>query len=374
MAKIVIEQLAEFGQSIWLDNIGRSMIQTGELQKMIDLGLRGLTSNPTIFDNAIRQSDIYDEQIADLSRAGRSVSEICDELTIQDIQLAADQFLPVYEKTKRLDGYVSLEVNPTLAYKTEETIDEAKRIHTKVNRPNLMVKVPATPEGFPAIEALIATGININVTLIFSLAQYVNAVQAYIRGITKRVLEGKNDVSRIHSVASVFVSRIDTVVDKLLEEKAKKETDSHATKKINFLKGKTAVANSLLIYNKYQNIFSSEECGNFKERGAHVQRVLWGSTGAKNLAYSDIKYVSELMVPATVNTVPEITLNAFLDHGKVNNDHMPNIGQAKRVMEALGEIGLNVEEIQADLLKKGVGAFEGSFNSLLASIEKKKGG
>ncbi|MBW2260216.1 MAG: transaldolase, partial [Deltaproteobacteria bacterium] len=341
MSSSTIEQLAEFGQSVWLDNISRSIIESGRLQEMIALGVRGVTSNPTIFDNAISDSSDYDEKIRELHKGGKSTFEIYDDLTIRDIQDAADMFKPVYEKTNGLDGYVSLEINPELAYKTQETIEEGRRLHKKVDRPNLMLKVPATEEGFGAIEALLGDGINVNITLIFSLDQYIKTAQAFLGGLN-RLLANQGDISRVASVASVFVSRVDTAADKMIDDAAKHELEP--------LKGKAAVANCHLIYSKYVEIFSGKAFEELEKKGARVQRVLWGSTGTKNPAYSDIKYVTELIGKNTVNTVPDKTLEAFLDHGVVKEALTAAAEQSKKTVDSLKGFGVDVDTICAKLL------------------------
>jgi transaldolase len=370
MSKTVIEELALFGQSIWLDNISRSMIKEGKIEEMISLGLKGITSNPTIFDKAISNSSVYDGQIRELAKSGKSTFEIYDEVTIKDIQDTADIFKSVYEKTEGLDGYVSLEINPKLAYKTQETIEEGERLFRKVNRPNVMFKVPSTFEGFEAIEELLARGININITLIFSVAQYVDTAYAYLRGI-KRFLENGGDISKVRSVASVFVSRIDTLVDNLLDKLIEKETNEQKKVKLTSLKGKAAVANSKLIYKKFLDIFSSEEFKKLQAQGANMQRVLWGSTSTKNPAYSDIKYVEELIAKHTVNTVPHNTFEAFLDHGAVRAGLTSDVSGAQNVIESLKEIGIDINEVCSKLLRDGVMRFEESFESLLNSMEEK---
>jgi transaldolase len=357
-----IRQLGIFGQSVWVDNISRQMIKTGRIKEMIGLGLRGMTSNPTIFDKAISASSDYDEDITELCDAGKTTFEIYDELTVKDIRDAADIFLPVYKETAGLDGYVSLEINPKLAHNAEETIKEGRRIHQKVGRPNLMVKVPSTEAGFRAIEELLAGGININATLIFSLGQYINTVEAYLRGM-KRFMQDKKDTGIIRSVASVFVSRTDASVDGLLEQLASKEQSPEKTAQIISLKGKAAVSNCALIYKKYLDIFSS---------GRSAQRVLWASTSTKNPEYSDIKYVTDLIAKNTVNTMPEQTFDAFLGHGKVKESLTQDVSVAEKVISDLKELGIDVNDICAQLLMDGVAAFEKSFDSLLSSIDKKK--
>lgn len=365
-----IQQLNEFSQSVWLDDIGRSMIETGKLKEMIDLGLRGMTSNPTIFDKAISSGTDYDEKIIELCNEGKSTFEIYDDLTVRDVQDAADIFLSVYKQTNGLDGYVSLEINPKLAYKTEETIEEGRRLYKKVNRPNVMFKVPSTLQGFKAIEELITLGINVNVTLIFSLEQYINTANAYIRGI-KRLLQNKGHAKRVCSVASVFVSRIDTYVDNLLDGLLTKEKSEERKNLILSLKGKAAVANSHLIYKEYSQIFSLDEFRQLQEKGVFVQRLLWGSTSTKNPNYSDIKYVTELMGKNTVNTMPLATFNAFLDHGRVKTTLTPDASDSQKIILTLRELGIDINEVCNQLLRDGVLAFEKSFDSLWSSIEKK---
>ncbi|MBU1061215.1 MAG: transaldolase, partial [Candidatus Omnitrophica bacterium] len=280
MSKTTVEILGEFGQSIWLDNISRSMIESGALEKMISVGLRGMTSNPSIFDKAIRFSNDYDARIEELSSSGKSTFGIYDDITVKDVQDASDIFKPVYDKTDRLDGYVSLEVNPKIAFNTDRTIEDARRLFRKVNRPNVMFKVPATKAGYRAIEELLAEGININATLIFSLEQYNRTAQAFLKGI-ERLQQKVRDMRDVHSVASVFVSRIDTVVDNMIDKKPELES----------FKGKAAISNSQLIFQKYIEIFSGRKFEKLKGKGCNVQRVLWASTSTKNPDYSDIKYV-----------------------------------------------------------------------------------
>jgi transaldolase len=292
-------------------------------------------------------------------------------LTVQDIQEAADIFMPVYEATEGLDGYVSLEINPKLAYDTDATIEEGKRLHQKVKRPNLMLKVPSTKQGFMAIEELVVAGCNVNVTLIFSVEQYANSAHAYIRGI-RRLLNARGNVRRLRSVASVFVSRVDTVVDKRLSELLSGESDEQTKERLNSLQGKAAVANAQLIYKKYLDIVSSVEFKEVLARGVNIQRVLWGSTSTKNPAYSDIKYVSELIAKDTVNTVPQDTLEAFLDHGKLIGGLASDVREAQGIIDELKKIGIDVNQVCAQLLKEGVVAFEKSFSSLLEHIEEKK--
>jgi transaldolase len=369
MSNSTIEQLAEFGQSIWLDNISRSIIESGRLEELIELGLRGMTSNPTIFEKAISDSSDYNEKIKELHKAGKSTFEIYDDLTVRDIQDAADILKPVYEKTNGQDGYVSLEINPKLAYRTGETIEEGKRLFEKVNRPNLMLKVPATDEGFEAIEALVGEGVNVNITLIFSLDQYVKTAHAFLRGMNK-FLDNQGDVSTVSSVASVFVSRVDTAADKMLDDLMDKETNGAAKSELESLKGTAAVANSALIYRKHIEIFSEKAFALLKEKGARVQRVLWGSTGTKNPAYSDVKYVTELIARNTVNTLPDKTLEAFLDHGVVKEALTASAEKSQKTVDRFKGFGIDIDSICAKLLEDGAAAFTKSFESLLGTIER----
>lgn len=370
MAKTVTNELAEFGQSIWLDNINRDMIDSGKLKSMIGLGLRGMTSNPSIFDKAISASPDYDEKILELHQKGKTTFEIYDDLTVRDVQDAADILKTLYHETGGLDGYVSLEVSPKLAFDTRQTIEEAKRLHKKVNRANAMFKVPATKEGFKAVEELTACGINVNATLLFSLEQYSSIAQSYIRGI-KRFIENRGDANKVRSVASIFVSRIDTIIDGLLEGKIAKEKDRQKNLELSLLKGKAAVANSSLIYKKYLDIFSSTEFKRLKDKGVNAQRVLWGSTSTKNPSYGGIKYVTELIAKGTVNTMPENTWEAFLGHGKVKEALSADIEDAKKVIDGLKDFDVDIGVVCAKLLADGVAAFEESFESLLHSIEEK---
>lgn len=370
MSETNLTKLYTLGQSIWIDYISRRLIEKGKLREMIEAGLSGMTSNPTIFDKAISSSDDYDGKIAKLSQSGKDTFEIYDDITVGDIRNAADIFLPVYEKTLRKDGYVSLEINPKLAFDAEETVREGKRLYKKVNRPNVMFKVPSTKEGLEAVEELIAAGISVNVTLIFSLRQYIDSANAYINGIG-RLLEKEMDASRVHSVASVFVSRIDTVADDLLSRKISSAASDEKKETMASLKGKTAVSNSALIYSKYRQIFSSPAFAALAIKGANAQRVLWGSTGTKNPEYSDIKYVTELIARDTVNTMPQHTLEAFLDHGTVKDALTQDAAKAAPIIDELRDIDIDIDDICAGLLSEGVKAFVKSFDSLLASITEK---
>jgi len=370
MAETTINELNKAGQSVWLDNINRSMLKSGKLKERIGLGLRGMTSNPSIFNNAVSKSDDYDDEIAALSRAGKTVMEIYDELTVRDIQDAADMYKSVFEESDGLDGYVSLEVDPRLARKARETIDEALRLYQKVDRPNVMFKVPATPEGFDAIEELIAAGVNVNITLIFSQDQYMRTADAYCRGM-KRWLASAGDPGIIASVASVFVSRVDSAVDKMLTARAAAAGDQAEKDRILSLKGKAAVANSALIYRRYLDILSARDFDIDGEHAVRPQRVLWGSTSTKDPSYPDLKYVTELIGKGTVNTMPDNTFEAFLDHGEAKIALSPDVTGARKVIDDLAGLGIDIDEVNAKLLEEGVVKFEQAFESLLEAIKGK---
>jgi transaldolase len=367
MALNPIQALNEFGQSAWLDNINRAMIASGKLQEWIGLGLRGMTSNPSIFNNAISKSNDYDGEIDRMRGRGRTAFEVYDELTIRDIRDACGMFRPIYEASDGADGYVSLEINPKLALKTEETIAEGNRLSEKVDCPNLMLKVPSTEEGFPAVEELTAAGISVNITLIFSLSQYAKTAEAYIRGM-KRYLANTGEPGKVASVASVFVSRIDTAVDKILDKKMAEAADPAAGERMKAVRGKAAAANSALIYRKYLDILASERFAELREQGVRPQRVLWGSTSTKDPAYSDVKYVTELIARGTVNTLPDKTFEAFLDHGVVKEALTGDVDDAHGILRDLGQLGINIDHVCARLLDEGVVSFENAFDSLLASI------
>ncbi len=370
MPKTVLHELGDFGQSIWLDYISRPLLESGKLKSLIDLGLRGMTSNPSIFNDAIGTSKDYDEKIIRLNEAGKSAFEIYDDLTVGDIQEATDIFRSVYENTNYLDGYVSLEINPKLATKKEESIKEGRRLFKKVNRPNVMIKVPATEAGYGVIEELLADGINVNVTLIFSLDQYAKTVEAFFKGMNRLAQKG-GDLTKMASVASIFVSRIDTLVDGLLDDRAAAENDIQKKSRILALKGRAAVANSELIYETFRESFSSQPFELLAKKGCRPQRVLWASTGTKNPLYSDIKYITELIAKSTVNTLPEKTINAFCDHGVVKEAIADDFHNARNVVTILDARGVDMDKVCEKLLADGLAAFEKSFDTLLRSIETK---
>lgn len=353
-------ELTELGQSIWLDYIRRSFIDTGELQGLIEQGVRGVTSNPSIFEKAIAGSSDYDTDLQRLVGEGKSVDEIYEGLAIEDIRRAAAVLRPLYDESNGGDGYVSLEVSPTLAHDTEGTIADAKRLFTTLDQPNIMIKIPATPAGIPAIEATIAAGINVNVTLIFSLAQYQAVVEAYISGLEKLAASG-GDVSRVASVASFFVSRVDAAVDKALNKLGNTE-----------LQGKIAVDNAQLAYAYFKETFSGDRWQALADQGANAQRPLWASTGTKNPHYPGTLYVDSLIGPQTVNTVPPATLNAFIDHGTVAPTIETDLDGAKARLKKLADLDIDLDEITQTLQYDGVASFAKSFESLMASIEEKR--
>ncbi|MFZ5594761.1 MAG: transaldolase [Pseudomonadota bacterium] len=363
-------ELQNFGQSPWYDNIQRAMLRSGELERMIrEDGLKGVTSNPTIFEKAINGSNDYDDALADLlaRNPAQSSRELFYHLAIEDIQQAADLLRPVYDKTGGCDGMISLEVSPDLAHDTATTVTEALRLAERVNRPNLMIKVPATKEGLPAVTALIAEGINVNVTLLFSVKRYEEVVEAYISGLETAYKKGK-PLSGIASVASFFVSRVDALVDKLLDEKLKTApAEQHA--QLQGLQGKIAIANAKMAYQAYERLFSSPRFVKLRAAGAHAQRLLWASTGVKNPAYSDVMYIENLIGADTVNTIPPATYKAFKDHGKAQATLKNGWNEARRDIELLGQLGIDLDAITQQLEDEGVDAFIASFKTLLNAID-----
>jgi transaldolase len=368
-AQIPILQIKEYGQSIWLDNLSRDAIQSGELKEMIaSRNVHGVTSNPAIFEKAIAGNKIYDADIA--GNAGKSVIEIYESLVFDDIRNACDILRPVYEETNGLDGYVSIEVPPNLARDTETTLAEAKRYFAAVNRPNVMIKIPGTAEGLPAVESAITAGINVNITLLFSVDSYVDSVWAYIRGLEQRVAAGQ-DVSKIGSVASFFISRIDNAIDDKLEKLIANTSDPALQEKMRGLKGKIAIANAKVAYQEYKKIIQSDRWKALSAKGAQVQRLLWASTSTKNPTYSDVIYVNELIGPNTVNTMPPSTIEACADHCEIGSRIESNLEEAYEAIETLPEIGINLNQVMADLLEDGIDKFIKPFDSLLASLEAK---
>lgn len=364
-----ILKIKEYGQSIWLDNLSRDAIQSGELKAMIaSRNVHGVTSNPAIFEKAIAGNKIYDADIA--ANADKPVIEIYESLVFEDIRNACDILRPVYEETNGLDGYVSIEVPPNLARDPETTLAEAKRYFAAINRPNVMIKIPGTPEGLPAVENAIAAGINVNITLLFSVDSYVETFWAYIRGLEKRVAAGQ-DVSKIGSVASFFISRIDNVIDAKLDQLIANTNDPALKEKMRGLKGKIAIANAKIAYQEYKKIIQSDRWKALSAKGAQVQRLLWASTSTKNPEYSDVLYVNELIGPNTVNTMPPSTIEACADHCEIANRIESNLEEAYQAIATLPEIGINLNQIMADLLEDGIDKFIKPFDALLASLEAK---
>ncbi len=350
-----------YGQSIWFDNIRRSLITSGELERMIrEDGLRGVTSNPAIFEKAIAETDEYAAEIDELRGGSESDPKaLYETIAIEDIKAAADILRSVYDETGGRDGYISLEVSPELAKDTEGTIAEAERLWATVARPNLMIKVPATPAGIPAIRTLISKGINVNVTLLFAKEAYEQVAEAYISGLEEHAAKG-HDVSHVASVASFFISRIDTAVDKRLAAIGGPDAEA--------LMGKAAIANAKLTYARYQEIYGGERWAALAAKGAHTQRLLWASTSTKNPDYRDVVYVEELIGPDTVDTVPPATFDAFRDHGKPRASLEEDVEGGAATMAALAKIGVDFDEVTDELLDQAVAAFSDAFVSLLASV------
>ncbi len=353
------ELFFRYGQSVWLDFISRDVLETGQLKALLDLGVRGVTSNPSIFNKAISGSALYDDIIGELARQDASAFDIYDAISQADITAAADEMAGLYEESVMGDGYVSIEVNPELAHDLEGTLAEARRLWQAIDRPNLFIKVPATAEGVQAIRQLISEGVNINATLMFSLADYDAVALAYIEGMEMRAAAGES-LDHVASVASVFVSRIDTVVDKALA--AIGNTD---------LQGKIAIANSKLAYARFKELFAGERWQALVDKGARVQRPLWASTGTKNPNYSDVLYVENLIGPHTVNTMPLHTIEATLDHAFISRTVDRDVDVARAQLAQLAELGIDLDKITADLQAAGVKAFTDDFHKLLAVIEQR---
>jgi len=366
-----LKALLSYGQSMWLDYIRRDLITTGKLKTMIAKdGLRGMTSNPSIFEKAIGESSLYDDMLKSLaSRPDLDTTARYEQIAIRDIQDVADILRSVYDSSNFRDGYVSLEVSPLLAMKTQETIEEARRLWKAVDRPNVMIKVPGTAEGLPAIRQLIGEGININVTLLFAQEVYEKVAEAYLAGLEDLSKSG-GDLKKMASVASFFISRIDTLVDSLIDDKLKTATDPQQKSLLQSLKGKVAIANGKLTYQRYQRIFSGPRWQALASKGAQTQRVLWASTSTKNPAYRDVMYVEELIGPDTVDTMPPATIDAFRDHGRVRNSLTENVPAAQKVMDDLARAGVSIKEVTDKLTTDGVKLFADAFHKLLAAVEK----
>ena len=368
-----LKRLHDCGQAVWLDFLARRFIAEGGLKRLIEQdGLTGVTSNPSIFERAIAGSSDYDLSLKAVEAQGDcDVMSLYERLAIEDIQHAADALRPVYEATERRDGYVSLEVSPYLAMNTEATVAEARRLWQAVGRDNLMIKVPATKPGLPAIRQLIGEGINVNITLLFSQHVYEEVVEAYLAGVEHLVAQG-GDASKIASVASVFVSRIDVAVDKLIEQQLSRTDDIGKRQALTGIRGKVAIANSKLAYQRYKNLFAGSRWEKLRAKGARVQRLLWASTSTKNKDYSDVLYVEELIAPDTVNTIPPATMDAFRDHGKVRLSLEENIGQANEVMTTLERSGISIDGVTARLVEEGVQQFADAFDKLLGAVARKR--
>jgi transaldolase/glucose-6-phosphate isomerase len=367
-----LKGLLDYGQSPWMDYIRRDLLTGGGLKKMIDEdGLRGQTSNPTIFEKAITGSDLYKDILESPDAKKLNAKGIYEKIAIRDVQNACDIFKPVYQETKRRDGYVSLEVSPYLGNDTQGTLEEARRLWKAVGRENLMVKVPATPEGIPAIRQLLEEGININITLLFAQSAYEKVAEAYLAALEARAAKGQ-DVSHMASVASFFVSRIDTLIDSIIEEKLKSATGENRAL-LESIEGKVAIANAKLTYKKYQELFSGARWKALADKGAQTQRLLWASTSTKNKKYRDVLYVEELIGKDTVDTIPPATFDAFRDHGKLRNSLTEDVPGAAKTMENLQKAGISMKEVTEKLVVDGVKLFADAFTQLLAATGKTAG-
>jgi transaldolase len=368
---LTIEQ--EYGQSIWMDNLSRDLLTSGELAQLIDSrGVLGITSNPAIFEKAIAGNAIYDQQIEAGIKAGKSLNDIYESLIFTDIRQACDILRPVYDKTNGIDGYVSIEVPPTIAADTASTITEARRYYGEIAHPNVMIKIPGTPEGLPAVEQMISEGTSVNVTLLFSVASYVESAWAYIRGLETRAAKGE-DISNISSVASFFLSRIDTNIDGKLDHLLKNLTDPTKTEKISALKGKIAIANAKVAYQEYKKIIATDRWQQLAAKGARVQRLLWASTGTKDPSYSDVMYVDGLVGNDTVNTLPPNTIEACADHCDPASRIEAGIDEAYRLIASLKDpdININLDSVMDELLIDGIDKFVKPFDSLMKSLDGK---
>ena len=368
-----LKALNDYGQVVWLDFLARRFIADGSLKRLVDEdGLTGVTSNPSIFEKAILGSSDYDGSVKDAEEQGDlDVRSLFERLAVEDIQNAADVLRPVYEATRHRDGYVSIEVSPYLAMSTEETVVEARRLWQAVGRENLMVKVPATAPGLPAIRQLTGEGINVNITLLFSQEVYEQVVAAYLGGLEDLIARG-GDPSRIASVASFFVSRIDTAVDKLIEARLRQTNDNAERDALESIRGKVAIANAKLAYQRYKRLFAGSRWENLQARGAHTQRLLWASTGTKNPEYSDVLYVEELIGPDTIDTMPPGTMDAFRDHGRLRASLEEDLDGARHVMATLDRLGISIDDVTARVLEEGVHLFVDAADKLLGAVARKR--
>jgi len=367
-----LASLQALGQSVWLDDISRNMLQAGDLKPLIDDdGLQGMTSNPSIFQKAIGSGTAYDEEVKSLVASGAGADDIYEALTVADIGAALDAFRPTYDRTNGEDGFVSLEVSPLLAHDTDATIAEGKKLWGKLNRPNAMIKVPATPEGLPAIEELLFSGINVNVTLLFAVEAYKEVAETYLRALTRRVEKGL-PVDQVASVASFFVSRIDSEVDNRLDAKIAAESDPKKKAALESLKGRVAIANAKNAYAVYQELFEGKPFASLKAQGAHVQRLLWASVGTKNPKYPDTLYTAGLIGPKTVSTMPRAAYDAFKEHGVSEPTLLLGMSEAKSFMGELASAGIDFNDVTAKLLRDGVKVFEDAFVSLMKTVNEKR--
>ena len=368
-----LKGLLAYGQSPWMDYVRRDLLTSGQLKKYIDDdGLRGMTSNPTIFEKAITGSNLYNDILNSPEAKKLDANGVFEKIAFRDIQDACDIFKPVYTASNRRDGYVSLEVSPFLGYDTKATIEEARRLWKSVNRPNVMIKIPGTPEGLPAIRQCLEEGININITLLFAQSAYEKVAEAFLSALEARAAKGQ-DISHIASVASFFVSRIDTLVDSQIDEKLKTTTDAGRKALLESLRGKVAIANARLTYKKYHELFGGSRWKALASKGAQTQRLLWASTSTKNPRYRDVLYVEELIGADTVDTIPPATFDAFRDHGKLRPSLTENVEGAAKTMADLAKAGISMKDVTDKLLADGVKLFSDAFKTLLDAVGKTAG-
>jgi len=367
-----LRELEALGQSLWLDDIDRGHLRSGLFERLInEEGLRGATGNPTIFEHAIDHGTAYDEQMRQLIAQGKDAQAIYETLAMTDVRHVADLLRPLYDRTEGQDGFVSIEVSPYLAQDTEGTLAEVRRFWDTIDRPNLMVKIPSTPAGVPAIRQALASGININITLIFSIENYLQVAEAYLGALEERMATGK-DINRIASVASFFVSRVDVLTDKLLEDRIKAVGEAAQQQKLKALEGKAAIANARLAYQEFKRLFSGPRFAALSPRGARVQRPLWASTSTKNPAYRDVLYVEELLGHDTVNTMPLTTIESFHEHGRVRLSIEDQLREAKAQLATLADVGIHYDQVTRQLQEEGVHKFIDSFQKLFHCIDNKR--
>lgn len=372
MANEPIKALLDHGQSVWQDDISREMLTSGFLRRQVEsVGIRGVTSNPTIFEKAISAGSAYDDQISALLREEKSPSEIFEAVEVQDVRDACDVLRPVYDQSGGADGFVSIEVFPDAARNADETRRQVRRLWSSVDRPNLMVKIPGTLEGLPVIEEMLREGMNINITLLFSVHRYERVANAYVAALESR-LEAGDPVDSVASVASFFVSRVDTLVDKKLQALLADETNENERQRVSTLLGTIAIANAKIAYQTYRSMFESERFSPLRAAGAKVQRPLWASTGTKNPAYSDVLYIESLIGPDTVNTMPRATIEAFIDHGRIRPTLEEGAEQARQAIRDLASVGIDIDRVTDQLEEEGIAAFVKSYEDLLAGVDAKR--